>query len=56
VPRTVESATLTRPMFIEAKALIEAGLDFATLAHFSIPEIMRAVNGYIEQESKILDQ
>ena len=54
VAQTVESATLTKPMFEEAKALLEAGQAFAEGAHFSMSGIMVRVDGYIEMESKIL--
>lgn len=54
VPQTLESATLTKPMFEEAKALLEAGQEFAKGANFSMSGIMVRVNGYIEMESKIL--
>ena len=54
VPQTIESATLTKPMFEEAKRLLEAGRAFAKSAHFSMPGIMVRLDSYIEMESKIL--
>ena len=56
VAQTVESATLTRPMFLEAKSLLESGQDYAERSHFSMSGIMTRVDGYIEMESRILDR
>lgn len=54
VDRTPQSAALTKPMFEQAKVLLEAGRGYAEEAHFAMSGIMLRVDTYIQMESELL--
>jgi tetratricopeptide (TPR) repeat protein len=53
-PQNLQSATQTKPMFEQAKALFTQGRSFAQKANVNIQQIMDAVDTYIEIETVLI--
>jgi tetratricopeptide (TPR) repeat protein len=53
-PQNLQSATQTKPMFEQAKALFTAGRGYAAKAGVNIQQIMDAVDTYIEIETVLI--
>ena len=53
-PQNFETATRTKPMFEQAKALFAAGRPFAQKSNVNLQQIMDAVDTYIEIETVLI--
>lgn len=53
-PQNLQSATQTKPMFEQAKALFTSGRPFAAKAGVNLQQIMDAVDTYIEIETVLI--
>ena len=53
-PQNLQTATQTKPMFEQAKALFGAGRSFAQKSGVNLQQIMDAVDTYIEIETVLI--